>query len=192
MAASKRRDRRRNCCRACPRTRRVAHHPGALIMPGFIDPHIHYPQTQVIASYGAAIARMVGKIHLRRGAKIRRSASTRRAMPNFSSTNWRATAPPRLAPIARRIRHRPRRCLRLRSKRNAGMIAGNCGHEPQRAAGRCSRPARIRHRRQPRSDPALARHRSAALRGDAALCHHLDRRSARSNSAGRRTNFPRF
>jgi guanine deaminase len=29
--------------------------PEALIMPGFIDPHIHYPQTQVIASYGAQL-----------------------------------------------------------------------------------------------------------------------------------------
>jgi guanine deaminase len=33
----------------------VAHHPGALILPGFIDTHIHFPQTQVIASYGAQL-----------------------------------------------------------------------------------------------------------------------------------------
>ena len=33
----------------------VAHHPDALIMPGFIDTHIHVPQTQVIASYGAQL-----------------------------------------------------------------------------------------------------------------------------------------
>ena len=31
------------------------HFPGALIMPGFIDPHIHFPQTQVIASYGTQL-----------------------------------------------------------------------------------------------------------------------------------------
>ncbi len=30
-------------------------HPDALILPGFIDPHIHFPQTQVIASYGAQL-----------------------------------------------------------------------------------------------------------------------------------------
>lgn len=30
-------------------------HSGALIMPGLIDVHIHYPQTQVIASYGAQL-----------------------------------------------------------------------------------------------------------------------------------------
>ncbi|MDJ0936646.1 MAG: amidohydrolase family protein, partial [Kiloniellales bacterium] len=33
----------------------VDHYPDDLILPGFIDPHIHYPQTQVIASYGAQL-----------------------------------------------------------------------------------------------------------------------------------------
>ncbi len=30
-------------------------HSGKLVMPGFIDPHIHYPQTRVIGSYGAQL-----------------------------------------------------------------------------------------------------------------------------------------
>jgi guanine deaminase len=33
----------------------VDHYPDGLILPGLIDPHIHYPQTQVIASYGAQL-----------------------------------------------------------------------------------------------------------------------------------------
>ncbi|HIC81562.1 MAG TPA: guanine deaminase [Kiloniellaceae bacterium] len=33
----------------------IDHYPDALILPGFIDTHIHYPQTQVIASYGAQL-----------------------------------------------------------------------------------------------------------------------------------------
>ncbi len=33
----------------------VDHFPGGLILPGFIDAHIHFPQTQVIASYGAQL-----------------------------------------------------------------------------------------------------------------------------------------
>ncbi|MGQ9365052.1 guanine deaminase [Azospirillum sp. ST 5-10] len=33
----------------------VDHHPDGLIVPGFIDTHIHFPQTQVIASYGAQL-----------------------------------------------------------------------------------------------------------------------------------------
>ena len=28
----------------------IEHHPGKLILPGFIDLHIHLPQTKVIAS----------------------------------------------------------------------------------------------------------------------------------------------
>ncbi len=39
----------------------VAHHADALIMPGFIDPHIHFPQTQVIASYGAQLLEWLEK-----------------------------------------------------------------------------------------------------------------------------------
>ncbi|HEX4407468.1 MAG TPA: guanine deaminase [Xanthobacteraceae bacterium] len=39
----------------------VDHYPDALIMPGFIDPHIHYPQTQVIASYGAQLLEWLEK-----------------------------------------------------------------------------------------------------------------------------------
>jgi guanine deaminase len=33
----------------------VDDHSGLLVTPGFIDAHIHYPQTQVIASYGAQL-----------------------------------------------------------------------------------------------------------------------------------------
>ena len=33
----------------------VDDHSGLLVMPGFIDTHIHYPQTQVIGSYGAQL-----------------------------------------------------------------------------------------------------------------------------------------
>jgi guanine deaminase len=33
----------------------VDDHSGSVIMPGFIDAHIHYPQTQVIGSYGAQL-----------------------------------------------------------------------------------------------------------------------------------------
>jgi guanine deaminase len=39
----------------------VDHYPDMLIMPGFIDTHIHYPQTQVIASYGAQLLEWLEK-----------------------------------------------------------------------------------------------------------------------------------
>ena len=39
----------------------VDEYPGALVMPGFIDAHIHYCQTQVIASYGAQLLEWLRK-----------------------------------------------------------------------------------------------------------------------------------
>jgi guanine deaminase len=39
----------------------VDEYPGCLIMPGLIDTHIHYPQTQVIASYGAQLLEWLQK-----------------------------------------------------------------------------------------------------------------------------------
>ena len=39
----------------------VDHHPDGLIVPGFIDTHIHFPQTQVIASYGAQLLDWLNK-----------------------------------------------------------------------------------------------------------------------------------
>jgi guanine deaminase len=44
-----------------PAAAAVEHYPDKLIMPGFIDPHIHYPQTQVIASYGAQLLEWLEK-----------------------------------------------------------------------------------------------------------------------------------
>jgi guanine deaminase len=39
----------------------VDHHPGRLVLPGLIDTHIHYPQTQVIGSYGAQLLEWLQK-----------------------------------------------------------------------------------------------------------------------------------
>lgn len=39
---------------APPGTREIDHRPG-LIMPGFIDPHIHFPQMQIIGSYAGSL-----------------------------------------------------------------------------------------------------------------------------------------
>lgn len=39
----------------------VDHYPDELILPGFIDTHIHFPQTQVIASYGTQLLEWLEK-----------------------------------------------------------------------------------------------------------------------------------
>src|SRR6202034_3776254 len=75
----------------------VEHFADALIMPGFIDPHIHYPQTQVIASYGTQLLEWLEKYTFVEEQKFAEK-----------------TAPPRCWPIARRIRHLPRLCSRPR------------------------------------------------------------------------------
>jgi len=38
-----------------PRDVQITEHPDRLIMPGFVDTHIHYPQVDVIASHGAQL-----------------------------------------------------------------------------------------------------------------------------------------
>jgi guanine deaminase len=35
-----------------PENLEVIHHPDSLILPGFIDCHVHYPQTEIVAAYG--------------------------------------------------------------------------------------------------------------------------------------------
>jgi len=39
----------------------VEHHPDGLLVPGFIDLHIHFPQTHVIASYGTQLLEWLEK-----------------------------------------------------------------------------------------------------------------------------------
>jgi guanine deaminase len=45
----------RSILASAPRGTLIDDHAGSFIMPGFIDTHVHYPQTQVIGSYGAQL-----------------------------------------------------------------------------------------------------------------------------------------
>ncbi|HLW91617.1 MAG TPA: guanine deaminase [Roseiarcus sp.] len=47
--------------RKAPAGAKTDDHSGKLILPGFIDAHIHYPQTRVIASYGAQLLEWLQK-----------------------------------------------------------------------------------------------------------------------------------
>ena len=40
----------------------IDHFPDKLVMAGFIDLHIHYPQTRVIASYGAQLLGIMAQL----------------------------------------------------------------------------------------------------------------------------------
>lgn len=39
----------------------ITHYPDSLILPGFIDCHIHYPQTQIIGAYGSQLIDWLNK-----------------------------------------------------------------------------------------------------------------------------------
>jgi guanine deaminase len=45
----------KNIAPMAPADAKTDDYPGKLILPGFIDTHIHYPQTRVIGSYGAQL-----------------------------------------------------------------------------------------------------------------------------------------
>ena len=107
-----------------PADAQVAHHPGALIMPGFIDPHIHYPQTQVIASYGAQLLEWLEKYTFVEEQKFADREHAARNAEFFLDELFRngtttacayCTAHPVSADALFTAAH----------KRNAGMIAGN-------------------------------------------------------------------
>ncbi len=107
-----------------PAATAVEHHAGALILPGFIDPHIHYPQTQVIASYGAQLLEWLEKYtfveeqkfadpqHAARNAEFFLDELARNGT---TSAVAYCTAHPGSAEALFAAAHR----------RNAGMIAGN-------------------------------------------------------------------
>ncbi|HYC25957.1 MAG TPA: guanine deaminase [Roseiarcus sp.] len=54
-----------------PAGARTDDHSGKLILPGFIDTHIHYPQTRVIASYGAQLLEWLQKYTFVEEQKLR-------------------------------------------------------------------------------------------------------------------------
>ncbi len=96
----------------------------ALILPGFIDPHIHFPQTQVIASYGAQLLEWLEKYTFVEEQKFADPAHAARNAEFFLDELARngtttavayCTAHPGSADALFAASH----------KRNAGMIAGN-------------------------------------------------------------------
>ncbi len=84
----------------------IDHRPN-LILPGFVDCHVHMPQMQVIASYGAELLDWLNTYTFQR----RRSSSTRSTgggSRGCSSTRRCGRARPPLQPIARCTGSRPR------------------------------------------------------------------------------------
>ena len=102
----------------------VEHFADALIMPGFIDPHIHYPQTQVIASYGTQLLEWLEKytfVEEQKFADPQHAARNAEFFLDELARNGTTTA------LAYCTAHpaSAEALFAAAHKRNAGMIAGN-------------------------------------------------------------------
>jgi guanine deaminase len=102
----------------------VEHFADALIMPGFIDPHIHFPQTQVIASYGTQLLEWLEKytfVEEQKFADPQHAARNAEFFLDELARNGTTTA------LAYCSAHpaSAEALFAAAHKRNAGMIAGN-------------------------------------------------------------------
>ena len=109
--------------------------PIALILPGFVDPHIHYPQTQVIASYGAQLLEWLEKYTFVEEQKFADPAHAARNAEFFLDELARNGTTTALAYCSGASEFGRRACLRPRIASNAGMIAGNSLMDRNGAAG---------------------------------------------------------
>ena len=112
--------------------RRDRRPPGKLVMPGFIDTHIHYPQTRVIGSYGAQLLDWLQKYTFVEEQKFADPAPLR---------GGRALLPRRIVPPGHddglRLLHRPsrigRRVLQREREARRAHDRGQGDDGPQRA-----------------------------------------------------------
>ena len=155
-----------------PRGARVDDHAGCIVTAGFIDAHIHYPQTQVIGSYGAQLLDWLQQLHVRRGAEIRRPRplrADRRVLPRrnlplrHDDRDGLLHSP---SAIGRRVLRRGREARRAHDRRQ--------GDDGPRRAGSAHGHGAARLRREQGADRALEQPRPARLRDHAALRDHLD------------------
>lgn len=92
-----------------PAGAQVHDYSGKLIVPGFIDTHIHFPQTDIIASPSPGLLHWLETYTFPRSAASK-ARSTRQAWHRSSSMSCCATAPPAQWSGAPCIAARPRRC----------------------------------------------------------------------------------
>ncbi len=61
----------------------LRHYPDALLLPGFIDAHIHYPQVEIIGSFGTQLLEWLQKYTFPAEARFREPAHARRIADFF-------------------------------------------------------------------------------------------------------------
>ena len=65
----------------------IVDHRGKLIVPGFIDTHIHYPQTQMIAAYGEQLLEWLETYTFPTQKSSLKTKPTPKPSPSFLSMN---------------------------------------------------------------------------------------------------------
>lgn len=61
----------------------IRHYPNAILMPGFVDAHIHYPQVEIIGSYGTQLLEWLNKYTFPAEARFRDTDHARRIAEFF-------------------------------------------------------------------------------------------------------------
>ena len=61
----------------------LRHYPDAILLPGFIDAHIHYPQVEIIGSFGAQLLEWLQKYTFPTEAKFRDAGHAQRIADFF-------------------------------------------------------------------------------------------------------------
>lgn len=82
---------------------RVRDYRGKLVVPGFVDTHIHYPQSEMVGAYGEQLLEWLNK-HTFPTERRYEDLEYAREMSAFSSSNCCVTAPPARWFLARCIR----------------------------------------------------------------------------------------
>ena len=67
----------------------LINHENALLMPGFIDTHIHYPQTEMVASYGEQLLEWLNNYTFPVEGKLK-TKNMQRALRNIHPRTLRA------------------------------------------------------------------------------------------------------
>jgi hypothetical protein len=167
---------------AAPQDTLLVEHPNALLCPGFIDAHVHYPQLDIVGAHGEQLLELARNATCSRRKPASRTGPMHAVSPGVSCASSCATAPP------------PHWCSAPcipspstpSSRRRSPEPAHDCrqgADGPQRAGV----PAR--HVRSPPTptasapDPATGTAAAAALRGHPAFRAHLVAAAARRPGA---------